>query len=79
MGLDSRAGSIVGGVSAIPMYALPANSHILLTHTLLAIKGDHVQIELSVEVDLRELDRAFYLYGGRMNLIDWEKANEHVD
>ena len=50
-------------------------SHVSPTNTPPAIKGDDVQIELPLEVDLREVDKKFYLYGGRLNLIDWERTS----
>jgi len=57
------------------MYVLPLKKHILPVNALLAIKGDSVLIELPREVDLRELDRVFYMRGGGLNLIDWEKTS----
>jgi len=57
------------------MYVLPLKKYILLVNTLLAVKGDIVFIELPREVDLRELDKMFYICGGRLNLVDWKKIS----
>jgi hypothetical protein len=45
-----------------------------LTH-LPVVKGDDVVIGLPLTVDLRELDKRFYMYGGMLDLIDWKKTS----
>jgi hypothetical protein len=53
------------------MYVLPVKEHVSHTNSSLAFNGENVLVHLHPELDPRELDKAFYLSGGRLNLIDW--------
>jgi len=54
------------------MCVLMSKKYILPVNTSLAIKGEIVFIELPRQVDLRELDKMFYICGGRLNLAEWK-------
>ena len=55
------------------MYVLPAKKHVSNANSSLAFKGENVLVHLSPEVDPRELEKAFYLSGGRLNLVGWKE------
>ena len=74
MGLDPRAGSNVGSFDENRMYVLPAKGLVSHAHSSLAFKGENALVELAPEVDLGQLDKALYLCGRRLNLVDWKES-----
>ena len=61
----------MGNVGTNPVYVPPAMEYISVADALLATKGDNVVVGLPTDLDLKELDEAFYRSGGKLSLIDW--------